>query len=264
MEQKRKEDEEKKKKMEEDKKKAAAAASASAAQSDVAEEEKEKKTSRSRSAVYSKPGQGDSPSAAASKKMMPKDACDRLKANDPALIDVDLSGNTLFQMKSLEYTNYIAESIKTNTHIRTLTLRECGISDTGAQKLGLALTTNKSLVELNLAKNKIGSDGVMALAVGLSKNSTLKTLNLQSQEGKRFGEAALACIVKMFDTNITLTNIMWRLDSKQAWAITKRITRNLEIERRLKEGQSIDDLDPRNVGNQEGGAEARAQESEKF
>eukprot|EP01089_Gocevia_fonbrunei_P011464 TRINITY_DN247_c0_g2_i2.p1 TRINITY_DN247_c0_g2~~TRINITY_DN247_c0_g2_i2.p1 ORF type:complete len:145 (-),score=33.15 TRINITY_DN247_c0_g2_i2:361-795(-) len=92
-------------------------------------------------------------------------------------------------------------------------------------------------------RDRIGSDGVIALAVGIAQNKMLKTLNLMSQNS-RFGEASLSCIVKMFETNTTLTNIIWRLDSKLAWAITKCITRNREIERRVREGLSIDDIDP--------------------
>eukprot|EP01090_Pellita_catalonica_P012474 TRINITY_DN2723_c0_g1_i1.p1 TRINITY_DN2723_c0_g1~~TRINITY_DN2723_c0_g1_i1.p1 ORF type:complete len:522 (+),score=100.04 TRINITY_DN2723_c0_g1_i1:41-1606(+) len=198
---------------------------------------KEDKKKRAQSAIYSK-------SAASNprrKRLMPRTAIAALKENDPEMVKLDLSGNTLFQMKSVAYCAAMAEGLKVNTVCTEVHLKKCGISDSSVQKLALALKSNNTLVELDLEGNKIGSAGVTALAVGLAGNTALKTLNLMSQ-GKRLGEACLACVVKMFDTNITLTNIIWRLDSKQAWAITKRITRNREIERRIREGKPYDDL----------------------
>ena len=48
----------------------------------------------------------------------------------------------------------------------------------------------------------------------------------------------------MFNTNTTLTKIIWRLESRQSFALNKLITRNGEIERRLKAGRDVSDIMP--------------------
>ena len=47
---------------------------------------------------------------------------------------------------------------------------------------------------------------------------------------------------EMLNTNTTLTKITWRLQSRQSSALSKLLTRNSEIERRLKAGRDISDL----------------------
>ena len=49
---------------------------------------------------------------------------------------------------------------------------------------------------------------------------------------------------EMFNTNTTLTKIIWRLESRQSFALNKLITRNGEIERRLKAGRDVSDIMP--------------------
>eukprot|EP01088_Endostelium_zonatum_P014510 TRINITY_DN3214_c4_g1_i1.p1 TRINITY_DN3214_c4_g1~~TRINITY_DN3214_c4_g1_i1.p1 ORF type:complete len:867 (-),score=334.75 TRINITY_DN3214_c4_g1_i1:92-2692(-) len=189
------------------------------------------------------PGGTNSSPAAQSKQIMPREVVAKLEAVDPDLKIIDLSKNSIFQMKSNEYITSMMKPLETNPHVTELHLAGCQISDQGAQKIGNMMKLNSTIVELDLAQNKIGSDGLIALAIGLAGNKTCKTLNLLGQNS-RFGEASLACVVKMFETNTVLTNIIWRLDSKQAWAITKCISRNKEIERRIRDGMSTDDIDP--------------------
>ena len=181
--------------------------------------------------------------AATSKQIMPREVIERLNKSDPDLKIVDLSKNSIMQMKSIEYLTHICKALESNSNVTELHLAACQISDQGAQKIAVMMKTNNTIIELDLAQNKIGSDGLIAIAIGLAGNKTCKTLNLLGQNS-RFGEASLACVVKMFETNTTLTNIIWRLDSKQAWAITKCISRNKEMERRIRDGLSIDDIDP--------------------
>ena len=45
--------------------------------------------------------------------------------------------------------------------------------------------------------------------------------------------------------NTTLRNIVWRLESRQSFKINRNLTRNKDIYRRLQEGRSISDLDPK-------------------
>lgn len=68
-------------------------------------------------------------------------------------------------------------------------------------------------------------------------------MNLLSQQ-KAFGDVVLTEFLKMFDTNVTLLKLTWRVDSRKAFALNGLVTRNNEINRRLKTGRPYDDLLP--------------------
>jgi len=174
---------------------------------------------------------------------MPSAAIKRLNENDSTLTKVDLSNNSVFQMKCDDNTSAIAAALVSNTACSEVVLSNCGVTDAGTAKLADVLKTNKTITKLDLSKNKIGSAGVTSLAEALKVNKTLVELNLLGQSQK-FGDACLTAIVEMFEENTTLLNIIWRLENKLSWKITRALTRNKEIARRLREGQDISDLDP--------------------
>ncbi len=82
-----------------------------------------------------------------------------------------------------------------------------------------------------LQKNRINNDGGAALARGIANNTTLVEINLMNQSNARWGDACLDAFLAMFDTNITLLKINWRLESRKSFALNKMITRNNEIDR---------------------------------
>jgi hypothetical protein len=45
------------------------------------------------------------------------------------------------------------------------------------------------------------------------------------------GDGCLDAFLSMFETNITLLKITWRLESRKSFALNKLITRNNEIDR---------------------------------
>jgi hypothetical protein len=79
-------------------------------------------------------------------------------------------------------------------------------------------------------KNRINNDGGAALAKGIANNTTLVEINLMNQPS-RWGDGCLDAFLAMFDTNITLLKINWRLESRKSFALNKMITRNNEIDR---------------------------------
>ncbi|KAK3269430.1 hypothetical protein CYMTET_22127 [Cymbomonas tetramitiformis] len=174
----------------------------------------------------------------------PKVVVERITANDATLDKVELIGSAVYQMKAEETTAALAQGLAANTHLRELHLVTCGISDQGAAALGHALATNRSLVVLNLEGNKIKSEGGIALAAGLAKNRTLQSLSLLNQQQKAFGDACLTAFMEMFEENVTLLKISWRLDSRKSFALNKLMTRNNEIDRRLKSNMPFEDLLP--------------------
>ncbi len=96
---------------------------------------------------------------------------------------------------------------------------------------------------LDLENNKIDNNGAIALAEGLRNNSTLIELNLLGQ-GSEFGDPTLTAFVQLFDFNITLTKIIWRLNSRKSFAINKLIVRNNTIKKWVNEGKSVRSILP--------------------
>ncbi|TDH70547.1 hypothetical protein CCR75_009168 [Bremia lactucae] len=74
--------------------------------------------------------------------------------------------------------------------LRTLDLGFNRLTDEGASRLAIALTTNASLENLYLSGNDIGPTGAQALAQALTKNTHLRSLHLSGnnigEEGARF------------------------------------------------------------------------------
>ena len=58
------------------------------------------------------------------------------------------------------------------------------------------------------------------------------------------GEKALSTLIRSFDQNTTLLKINWRLTSRQSFALTKLLSRNVEILRRKEAGMDYSDIDP--------------------
>ena len=68
-----------------------------------------------------------------------------------------------------------------------------------------------------------------------------------NQKGSRLGDAALHEFLAMFEKNITLLKIVWRLESRQSFRLTKMITRNNEIRRRINSGRDYAEMLPVSV-----------------
>lgn len=109
--------------------------------------------------------------------------------------------------------------------------------------LAEGLAANTSITVLDLQKNRINNDGGTALAKGIANNKSLLEINLMNQVG-RWGDQCLDAFLAMFETNITLLKITWRLESRKSFALNKMITRNNEIDRRKKNGMDYQDLLP--------------------
>src|SRR3989338_7954433 len=106
------------------------------------------------------------------------------------------------------------------------------------------LKVNKTLQKLSLESNKINAEGVELILAAIDYTSTLVEINLLNVGHTRVGESALTALCDALEKNVTLINVIWRLDSRQAWKITKLLSRNKEIARRISQGKSVDDIHP--------------------
>ena len=51
----------------------------------------------------------------------------------------------------------------------------------------------------------------------------------------------------MFTKNVTLLKIVWRLESRQSFALNKKLVRNNDIDKRIRDGKDYADLLPEGV-----------------
>ncbi|KAL1521096.1 hypothetical protein AB1Y20_022650 [Prymnesium parvum] len=180
-------------------------------------------------------------------RMTAGEAIKRLAENDARLTTCDLSNSAVLQMKANELMPKLGEALANNTVCTELNLASCGIDDASCEHLGTALQRNSTLTLLNLEGNKVHNDGAIALANGLAVNKGLLTLNLLNQTGARYGDQTLQAYLNMFDTNVTLLKIVWRLESRKSFSLTKMLTRNNDIDRRIKAGKEYAELLPEGV-----------------
>lgn len=173
-----------------------------------------------------------------------QEVIDQITNNDAELQQLDLTRNASFCMKAMDNTVALCTALKKNTIIKSVVLRECEIVDAGAQAIASVLKENNTIEELDLQQNKITTTGAILLADGLAKNASIRTLNLTNQSQKILGETCLEKFIAMFDTNITLTKVMWKVNSRRTWELSKLITRNVEIQRRAASGGDYTDLLP--------------------
>ncbi len=97
----------------------------------------------------------------------------------------------------------LAEGIKTNTSIETLSLSDNEIGNKGAKILGNALEINRSITDIDLYSNKIGDEGVIALTETLKINTNIRKLCLFANQIGPKGAIALSPFFKS-DYNINI------------------------------------------------------------
>ena len=150
---------------------------------------------------------------------------------------------TRLQCRPDEYTAQLSAALKKNKYLKQLRLEGNGIGDRDCAVLAEGIAANSCLQVLDLQKNRISNDGGSALANGIAKNTSLIEINLMNQPA-RWGDGCLDAFLAMFDSNVTLLKITWRLESRKSFALNKMITRNNEIDRRKKCGMAYHDLLP--------------------
>ncbi|EOA96210.1 Tropomodulin-4, partial [Anas platyrhynchos] len=75
----------------------------------------------------------------------------------------------------------ICEAMKTNTHVKKLSLVATRSNDPVATAVAEMLTENKTLQSLNIESNFITSAGMMSIIKAMYQNSTLSELKVDNQ-----------------------------------------------------------------------------------
>lgn len=178
-----------------------------------------------------------------------------VRANKDDVSTVDFSGQAVFQMKSTVKIRELCEAMTGNTSVTELKLKNCAVNDEGCQIIGAMLEENTSITYLDLAQNSaIKEAGVCSLARSLKKNENVLQLDLMGMAHLGKSEKILRAFIDMYDANITLKKVIWRLDHPLAHTVARLVTRNNSIHRRKSQNKPYLDLLPDSMKNLDGSA----------
>jgi len=124
----------------------------------------------------------------------------RLKDDDPALTEVDLSRHAL---DGLFIFTYFTSALMANTCLQTLCLSKNHFTADQVATLATALEGNVALLALVLEDNSLGPDSAVEVA-RILRRSSLKTLNLA---GNRILDDGAKAIADALPANSTLTSL---------------------------------------------------------
>ncbi|NXL07760.1 TMOD4 protein, partial [Mesembrinibis cayennensis] len=102
----------------------------------------------------------------------------QIQANDGALEDVNLNNIKDIPISTLKA---ICEAMKTNTHVKKLSLVATRSNDPVASAVAEMLMENKTLQSLNIESNFITSAGMMSIIKAMYHNTTLSELKVDNQ-----------------------------------------------------------------------------------
>ncbi|XP_075593221.1 tropomodulin-4 isoform X2 [Balearica regulorum gibbericeps] len=102
----------------------------------------------------------------------------QIQANDGALEDVNLNNIKDIPIATLKA---ICEAMKTNTHVKKLSLVATRSNDPVASAVAEMLMENKTLQSLNIESNFITSAGMMSIIKAMYQNTTLSELKVDNQ-----------------------------------------------------------------------------------
>ncbi|KAG3244253.1 hypothetical protein PI124_g10950 [Phytophthora idaei] len=127
----------------------------------------------------------------------------------PTLHEMSLVGNHLDYQSSA----FIAEMLKVNCTIVSLTLAQNPLGDAGAVDASAALKKNTTLLSLNLSDCQISCEGMNEIAMVLRKfNSTLRTMNVTDNPDVR--SQGYRSLVKCVSTNHKITEVIMNPSSR--------------------------------------------------
>jgi hypothetical protein len=133
--------------------------------------------------------------------------------NDKRTQTLDVMGSAVWKGKSVALTGSLSDALLNNTKLTALNLSQCNLGDGAVCKLADAIQYNNTLFELDLSNNKLGRPGLTHLAKCLTDNTGLINLDLI---GHRINSEVAAAFVEMFQTNMTLCKLIWKLEVGRA------------------------------------------------
>uniref|UniRef100_V9KW04 Tropomodulin-4-like protein n=1 Tax=Callorhinchus milii TaxID=7868 RepID=V9KW04_CALMI len=146
----------------------------------------------------------------------------KIKDNDKDLKDVNLNNIKDIPVTTLKA---IAEAMKANTHVTSLSLAATRSNDPVAQALAEMLSVNTALQSLNIESNFVSGAGMLALVHAARKNLSLSEFKVDNQR-HLLGDAVEMQMATMLEANPRLVKFGYHFTqqgprARAAIAITK-------------------------------------------
>ncbi|KAM9169048.1 tropomodulin-4 [Mergus octosetaceus] len=155
----------------------------------------------------------------------------QIQANDGVLEDVNLNNIKDIPISTLKA---ICEAMKTNTHVKKLSLVATRSNDPVATAVAEMLTENKTLQSLNIESNFITSAGMMSIIKAMYQNSTLSELKVDNQ-CQRLGDTVEMEMATMLEQCPSVVRFGYHFTQQGPRARAAiAITRNNELRRKQK------------------------------
>ncbi|KAM6038120.1 tropomodulin-4 isoform 2-T2 [Theristicus caerulescens] len=155
----------------------------------------------------------------------------QIQANDGALEDVNLNNIKDIPISTLKA---ICEAMKTNTHVKKLSLVATRSNDPVASAVAEMLMENKTLQSLNIESNFITSAGMMSIIKAMYQNTTLSELKVDNQ-CQRLGDTVEMEMATMLEQCPSVVRFGYHFTQQGPRARAAiAITKNNELRRKQK------------------------------
>ncbi|CAI9599838.1 unnamed protein product [Staurois parvus] len=151
-----------------------------------------------------------------------EESLQRIKANDPFLLDVNLNNIKNIPIPTLKE---FAKALESNTHVKSFSLAATRSNDPVSIAFADMLKVNKTLRSLNVETNFITGSGILALVEVLKENKTLTEIKIANQR-QQLGTAVEMEIAQMLEENSAILKFGYQFTqqgprTRAAAAITK-------------------------------------------
>ncbi|XP_072137563.1 tropomodulin-4 [Mobula birostris] len=151
-----------------------------------------------------------------------EDTMKRIKGNDKDLVEVNLNNIQDIPIPTLKE---LADAMKHNSHVRSLSLVATRSNDPVAHALAEMLKVNTSLKSLNIESNFISGVGMVAIVRAMKNNNSVTELKIDNQR-HQLGDATEMEIASMLEQNTNIIRFGYHFTqqgprARAAIAITK-------------------------------------------
>ncbi|KAM4663868.1 tropomodulin-4 [Discoglossus pictus] len=155
----------------------------------------------------------------------------KIKSNASDLEEVNLNNIQDIPIPTLKE---ICSAMKSNTHVKKLSLVGTRSNDPVAYAVAEMLKENKTLQTLNIESNFISSTGMMAVMQAMKKNSTLSELRVDNQH-QNLGDSVEMEMASVIENCPSIIRFGYHFTQQGPRARASiAITRNIELRRKQK------------------------------
>jgi tropomodulin len=141
--------------------------------------------------------------AEAPNKTEPSAVLEKIKANDPGTVSVNLNNvytqeNTFIEM---------FQALEHNTNLKDLSLANTGMTDTAAAVLASVLEVNKTLETVNFESNNVNPHTIAKMFEAMNVQQTITGIKGSNQQAQFLGNKVETAITKAVESNKSILRV---------------------------------------------------------